>query len=90
MASKNKIDPYKIDEDNPEWTKQDFAKARKGSEVFAELGIKAPRGRPRISNPKKSVTLRLDNEVIELFKGDSPKGWQSRVNQALRKAVGLK
>jgi uncharacterized protein (DUF4415 family) len=46
------------------------------------------RGRPRSEAPKKAVNLRLDQDVIERFRAGGP-GWQSRINQALRKAVGL-
>lgn len=92
MASRHKIDPCKIDDDNPEWTAEDFAKARPGHEVFKELGIEAPRGRgrPPVANPKARVTLRLDGDIIDYFKADNPKGWQTRVNEALRKVAGLK
>lgn len=44
---------------------------------------KAIRGRPRKSNPKISTTVRLDEDVIEFFKGQG-KGWQTRLNEALR------
>ncbi|EKF17087.1 BrnA antitoxin family protein [Nitratireductor pacificus] len=46
-------------------------------------------GRPPAANPKKQIALRVDPEVLERFKADGP-GWQSRMNDALRKAVGLK
>jgi uncharacterized protein (DUF4415 family) len=46
-------------------------------------------GRPRSDNPKQQVALRLDRDVIERFKA-SGDGWQTRMNDALRKAVGLK
>lgn len=45
-------------------------------------------GRPKSADPKQMVTLRLDAEVIERFRKTGP-GWQTRMNDALRKAVGL-
>lgn len=45
-------------------------------------------GRPRSANPKQSVMLRLDPDVVERFKADGD-GWQTRMNDALRKAAGL-
>ncbi len=48
----------------------------------------ARRGRPFSTNPKLSVTLRLDQEVVAHFKS-SGKGWQSRINAALRKSAGV-
>mgnify|MGYP003624829766 CR=1 FL=1 len=49
----------------------------------------AKRGRPKLSDPKKSVTLRLDMEVIEAFKAEG-RGWQTRINTVLRESAGLK
>jgi uncharacterized protein (DUF4415 family) len=34
------------------------------------------------------VTLRLDAKVLEHFREGGP-GWQTRINEALRKAAGL-
>ena len=36
---------------------------------------------------KEQVTLRLDQDVLEHFQSGGP-GWQDRINEALRKAVG--
>ena len=44
------------------------------------------RGRPRLDHPKVPVTLRVDADVLERFRSGG-KGWQSRMNEALRKAV---
>ena len=76
-----------FDEDNPEWTKADFARARPISE-FPELAVamaKAKRGRPAGQN-KEQVTLRIDKDVLARFRAGGP-GWQSRINDALKKAV---
>jgi uncharacterized protein (DUF4415 family) len=45
-------------------------------------------GRPPLSNPKQQVTLRLDPDVLEKFRATG-KGWQSRINAELRKALGI-
>ncbi|MFO1208256.1 MAG: BrnA antitoxin family protein [Amaricoccus sp.] len=37
---------------------------------------------------KRRVTIMLDPDVIEHFKAGG-KGWQTRINAALRKAAGL-
>jgi Uncharacterized protein conserved in bacteria len=50
--------------------------------------IKRGRGRPPAEKPKKQVTLRIDADVLERFRS-SGKGWQGRVNEVLKKAVGL-
>ncbi len=44
--------------------------------------------RPAIPNAKETVSLRLDQDVLEAFQADGP-GWQDRINAALRKAAGL-
>jgi uncharacterized protein (DUF4415 family) len=47
-------------------------------------------GRPPVGEaPKRAVKLRLDADVIERFKAGGA-GWQTRMNQALRKAAGLR
>jgi uncharacterized protein (DUF4415 family) len=47
------------------------------------------RGRPSSDNPKRAVSLRLDADVVEAFKREGA-GWQTRMNDALRKAAGLR
>ena len=49
---------------------------------------KLQRGRPVAAAPKVSTTIRLDPAVIAHFKAGGP-GWQSRINEALRKVAGL-
>jgi uncharacterized protein (DUF4415 family) len=76
--------------DNPEWTAEDFRNARPFAEVFPELaeGIRRARGRPVVEKPKRQISLRLDPDVIDAFKATG-KGWQGRINDALRKAAKL-
>lgn len=47
--------------------------------------VPVARGRPRIPNPKQSVTIRLDADIVERFRATGP-GWQSRINDTLKKA----
>lgn len=69
--------------DNPEWTKEDFAKARPFDEVFP--GMRKGRGRNKLPT-KTPVSIRLSPEVIDHFKRGG-KGWQSRIDEALVKVV---
>ena len=41
-----------------------------------------------IPGAKQSVTLRIDEDVLDAFQADGP-GWQDRINAALRGAAGL-
>lgn len=70
----------------------DFFKTAMPADVFeAETGIKLPRrGRPALPEHKrkKRVTIMLDPDVIKKLKQDG-RGWQTRANNLLRKAVGL-
>jgi uncharacterized protein (DUF4415 family) len=87
MKKKTKIAPDTPDEDTPEWTAEDFARA-KPLDHFPELAdIIRKRGErgPQKAPTKQQVTLRLDRDVVERFKATGP-GWQSRINNALRKA----
>jgi uncharacterized protein (DUF4415 family) len=77
------------DNENPEWTKEDFARARPASKVIPEVVAAYRRGRgPQKRPTKKLISLRLDRDVLEHFRARGP-GWQIRINSALRKAVGL-
>ena len=72
------------DPDAPEATDKQIAKAKPFLEVFPHLVKRGP-GRPPVESPRKHISLRLDADVIEKFKATG-KGWQSRINDALRKA----
>jgi len=76
--------------DNSEWTEEDFKKARPFAEVFPDLAesIRRARGRPAVEAPKRQISLRLDPDVIDAFKATG-KGWQGRINAALRKAAKI-
>lgn len=76
--------------DNPPLSDEDLASARPFAEVFPALAEKVRRGpgRPPLEKPKRQVTIRLDDEVVQAFRRDG-KGWQARMNAALRKAAGL-
>ena len=46
------------------------------------------RGRPPSSHPKEALSLRLDSDVVTYYRRTG-RGWQSRINAALRKAAKL-
>lgn len=46
------------------------------------------RGRPKSDNPKQPVSLRLDRDLVDWFK-DTGEGWQTRINNELRKVAGI-
>ena len=83
-------------DDAPEWTEEMFDTAEiavGGKVIRPATGYLGPngvvRGRPPLrGEAKRQVTLRLDPDVIAKFREGGP-GWQGRINEALRKAVGL-
>jgi uncharacterized protein (DUF4415 family) len=87
-----RADPGFIDEENPEWTEQDFARARPAREVLPPAVFEAlTRKRRGERGPQKSptkvvVTLRVDRDVVDRFKAGGP-GWQTRMNEALGRAA---
>ena len=86
------IDP----DDAPELT-EELAKVAElsvgGKVIRPATGYLGPdgvvKGRPPLrGRAKRQVTLRLDPDVIDRFRATGA-GWQSRINDALRKAAGL-
>ena len=78
------------DEENPEWTREDFAGARPAHEVLpAEVlsAFRKTRG-PQKSPKKVPVSIRLSLDVVEHFKATGP-GWQRRIDETLKDAVGI-
>ncbi|HKT76804.1 MAG TPA: BrnA antitoxin family protein [Sphingobium sp.] len=92
MSESRKPLPPDWDEDDaPEWTEEMFRRAelRVGDRIVRPAsGTLTRRGRPKADQPKQQVTLRLDQAVLDGFRSAGP-GWQSRINDALRKALGL-
>jgi uncharacterized protein (DUF4415 family) len=71
-------------DDAPELTDAWFAKA----DIYQGDKLIRRGGRPKKAAPKQAVNIRLDPDVVSRFRAGGP-GWQSRINAALRKAVGL-
>lgn len=71
-------------------TEEELAQFRPFGEIFPDQAesIRRSRGRPPLERPKKQVTLRIDADVLERLRA-SGKGWQGRVNEVLKKTVGL-
>jgi uncharacterized protein (DUF4415 family) len=70
---------------NPELTKEDFAKARPFAEALPELAVSIRKGRgPNKAPTKKLVSLRLSGQVIDAYRAKGP-GWQSKIDADLRK-----
>ena len=94
MVSKSKPDPYLVDDENRPLTDEELANApfMTADQVFAKHGMDIPkkRGRPFANKTKTQVTLRLDQDIIDHFKGDDPKGWQTRLNAVLRDSMAQK
>ncbi|MDR0780259.1 MAG: BrnA antitoxin family protein [Pseudomonadales bacterium] len=89
-----KPNPELIDGDNPEWTAEDFRKARPAKEVlspdlYAALiamnrgaGVRGPGKKP----VKVQTTIRFDPDVLAALKATGT-GWQTRVNDVMRRWV---
>lgn len=87
--SKSKNPPRK----NPEWTAAMIAEARPAKEVLPKLfgtrtaaAMLKPRGRPKSSNSKVAISLRLRPETLARWKATGP-GWQTRMAEVLRESV---
>jgi uncharacterized protein (DUF4415 family) len=82
------------DDDNPEWTREDFAAARPALDVIgavfgADAAAALRRGRPKKPDRKVNQTLRLDPDVLDAYRRQGP-GWQTHINQVLREHMPRK
>lgn len=86
----NKLEPPPSDfDENPEWTEENFARARPFKEVFPEHFASWERnrgGRPKVETPKVHIGFRLAADVVEGVKATG-KGYNARVEKVLRDAL---
>jgi uncharacterized protein (DUF4415 family) len=83
----SKEKPIIFDDENPEWTEGDFARARPVAD-FPLLAAAFPkaRGRPLGSTKpirKEQIALRVDADILARYKAQG-RGWQTRMNEVLR------
>ena len=90
MATKKDDATPRLDDENPEWTRKDFGRARSALSLIGEVfgaeaaqAVARRRGRPRKASPKVNQTLRLDADVVEAYRRQG-RGWQTRINTVLR------
>ena len=89
MASKPLKPDHPDFDDNPDWTKADFARARAASEVLpAELYQSLTLGRGPAMRPTKTpVSIRLSARVLDHYRSQGV-GWQTRLNADLESLIG--
>ena len=76
-----------LDPDAPEWTDEDFSRARPAIEVVPHIVEEHNRTRGKQKAPtKERISVRLDSDLTDHFRS-SGKGWQTRLNDTLRRAV---
>jgi uncharacterized DUF497 family protein len=82
-----KVDAYVLRKEDydeiPKLTEEDFKRG-----VWHIDGVPVKRGRPKLTDAKQPVSLRLDPDVLAHFRRTG-RGWQGRINAVLRKAAKL-
>jgi uncharacterized protein (DUF4415 family) len=77
----------KIDAENPEWTAEDFARAKRGDDIPEAIRKAFPKTRgSQVAPTKVPISIRLDADIVAHFR-TTGSGWQGRINDALRKAM---
>ena len=83
-------DPFMVDEDSPEWTAEDFARARPIREadpgMMEAVAAFRKRGRPAVASPKVRIGFRLSTDVVRGIRATG-RGYNARVEQVLREAL---
>lgn len=75
--------------ESPALPKDVLAQAKPFADVFPELAENMRRnlgGRPPLAKPKRAISIRLDQDVIDKFKASGP-GWQGRMNEVLKRST---
>jgi uncharacterized protein (DUF4415 family) len=77
--------PYLIDDENPEWTEEDFRRAVPSRLIHPDWVEAWQKQRdPKWKAPlKQAISIRVDKDVLATFKATGS-GWQKRMNAALR------
>jgi len=77
------------DPDSPPRGDEPAGRLRPAADVAPEI-VRRARGQrgPQKAPKREPVTLRLDPKVVAHFRATGP-GWQGRINEALKKLVGL-
>ena len=78
-SAKKWVDP----DEAPELTKDWFESA----DLYDGATL-VRRGRPKSAAPKQVTSIRLDADVLDHYRATG-RGWQTRINQTLRKAARL-
>lgn len=76
----------------PERPRRNLSALEQAEAVFKTPTPKADFAPSRTATPpagRELVSLRLDRDVLAHFQDEGP-GWQERINEALRKAAGLR
>jgi uncharacterized protein (DUF4415 family) len=90
--SKIKVRPHPaaVDENNPPLDEETLARMRTAREVVPEIVKEAAKmGRPKLESPKEAIKLRIDRDVLAHYRATGL-GWQTRINDTLRRAAHLK
>jgi uncharacterized protein (DUF4415 family) len=75
--------PYLTDEENPEWTDEDFKRAVPARLIHPDLVEASERRKGLPPRAQRTISIRVDKDVLATFKVTGS-GWQSRMNAALR------
>jgi uncharacterized protein (DUF4415 family) len=76
----------------PEWTDEDFARARPTKEVLppgvynALVARRRGQRGPQKAPTKVALKLRIDRDILAAYKSKG-RGWQTRMNDALRRGL---
>ena len=76
------------DDDTPELTDADLARAQPFATLFPDAyqSLRRRGGRPRLARPKLHIGFRLDADVVEGIRATG-KGYNARVEKVLREAL---
>ena len=82
----DEAEPDLTDPENPEWTEEDFARAKGPEHLPPAILANFPKTLASLKAQRITLTLQLDGDVVAAFKGQG-EDWEARMNKALRSAI---
>lgn len=75
-----------FDDENPEWTEEEFARAQPASELPPHFLRAFPKTAEALAHQRVEVTLKLGQDVLSYYRSRSD-DWEAEIDAVLRRSI---